>query len=230
MTSSNKQQDVLCLPQLQQLALPFCDRVLFVDWHGVLSRDTFWSRVHGRSRQTQVALARAAIWSPSTLGKDWMQGILSTHDIVNRTTLVFTGNYAPDYAVRAVYEDVRSMPLCDTLVRALRIAARFVPVVIASDNIDLFSSAVASREDVRSFAYGCLCSADVGTLKAQDPNLFFRPALRHLGLDFARSILVDDSEANCRMFKRAGGSAYRVNDGNHAASVVLSLMSPMARP
>lgn len=211
---------------LLQLALPLWHRVLFVDWHGVLSTGTFWSGVHGRSRNAQVASARRAIWSPSTWGGDWMRGELSTREIVDRTTLIFGGNYREDYAVRAVYQDIRSMPLCAPLVEALRLAARSVPVVIASDNIDLFTPAVAGRSDVRSFAYCCLSSAELNVLKAEDPVRFFAPVLEHLRLGFPDSILLDDSDENCMAFERAGGTAFLVQDGDEAAALVNRFTAP----
>ena len=33
-----------------QLLLPFCRWVIFVDWHGVLSRDPFWTSILNNDR------------------------------------------------------------------------------------------------------------------------------------------------------------------------------------
>jgi len=207
---------------VRQPALPLWRHVVFVDWHGVLSRSPFWGSIvtdaqHPLHRPVRLALGRL-LADPVAVG-DWMTGRRSTPEVVVGLGVDGGARHGPDYLCRQLEKDCRAMHVNADLVRALQPVRERAFVVVATDNVDVFADVfrrLAPRPPVvddtlAACATGCddlVCSSDVGTLKA-DAQAFFGPYLTACGLGFADALLVDDRSDNCAAFRAAGGAALR---------------------
>ena len=197
-----------------QLVLPLWNRVVFVDWNGVLSNDIFWSSIRNNpSHQCHKLLNIAS--SSLFAGHDerldaWMRGQLRTDDIVHSLGVSLDRRFRPDFLTRRLREDCRKMACNQLLIKELRKVTSKTLVVLATDNMDCFLEQAHLIPDIRTLFDEILCSSSIGTLKHEDVNRFFGSWLDQNRLTFAQSILLDDSLDTCRQFQAAGGKAIHV--------------------
>jgi len=212
---------------VRQPALPLWRRVVFVDWHDVLSRSPYWASVvtearHPLHRPLRVALGR--LYGNPELMAGWTTGRLRTEDVVAALGVEPVGRYDADWLCRRVEADCRLMRVNVELLRVLQVVRERAFVVVATDNVPPFArtfrhAAGARRlvpapvdDTLASWAPLCddlICSSDVGIRKEADPVAFFGPYLAACGLRFEDALLIDDRSANCSAFRAAGGSALR---------------------
>jgi hypothetical protein len=215
---------------VQQPALDLWRRVVFVDWHGVLSRAPYWSTIlsdprHPLHRALRVRLAR--LYSDAGMLAEWMTGSLSTVDLVERLEITAGTRYTPDQMRRHLERDCRNMRVNVDMMRVLRVVRDRAFVVIASDNVDCFAQTyrrltgrrrgmdpmteIPPPDSLGAWATSCddlVCSSEVGALKTDAPA-FYGSYLRTCGLTFADALLIDDRSDNCAAFRAAGGIALR---------------------
>lgn len=237
---------------VQQPALALWRRVVFVDWHGVLSRSPYWSTILSDRKHPLHSALRSRLgrlFSDADLLGGWMTGQLSTIEVVERLDVVRGTRYTPEHLRRHLERDCRTMRVHTDLVRALRRVRDRAFVVIASDNVDCFAETfrrVTGRrgrpdpltelpppDSLAAWAGSVddlVCSSEVGALKT-DPHAFYGPYLRECGLGFADALLVDDRSDNCEAFRAAGGAALRwTMHADPLAEVVRTLESWLAAP
>lgn len=216
---------------MQQPALDLWRRVVFVDWHGVLSRAPYWSTIlsdrrHPMHRPLRTRLGR--LYSDPVLLADWMTGRLSTIDVVERLDFTAGTRYTAEQLRRHLERDCRNMRVNVDLLRVLRVVRDRAFVVIASDNVDCFAQTyrrltgrrgrggdpmteLPPPDSLGAWASSCddlVCSSEVGVLKT-DARTFYGGYLRASGLTFDDALLIDDRSDNCAAFRAVGGTALR---------------------
>ena len=203
---------------------PLWPRVIFVDWHGVLSRDPFWTSIrqsatHPLCDQLEAGLS-SVFAKESTTAHEWMKGLLSTDQIIAAMGIQLDRRFRDDFLARRLDVDCARMKVNVALFEVLRKIQAQASVVIATDNMDCFvrnfDHARAKRrrprpesETLADWAIICddiICSSDVGALKAEDPRAFFGPWLTAHNLWFPDAVLIDDRDDNCSAFAAQGGT------------------------
>lgn len=192
---------------------------VFVDWHGVLSRDTFWHSIIENTRhpyRNQLISVRESIFSSPSYVEAWMRGEFSTEKILHdlEASIELDKRAKKHFLIRRLISDYRRCSLNEDLTNTLRKLRGDHSIVIATDNMDLPTDTIASRKDIWWFADDIISSSDVGVLKYESPELFFGTWLTSNGFAFKDAILIDDNEDNCIMFRMSGGQAvhWRNND------------------
>lgn len=204
-------------------------RVLFVDWHGVLTKAPLWFSIRWNERhpfrprlETKTADLFGNRWQTVD---DWMRGRYTAAEIVALLAIDQPLSARSDYFLRQLYQDCIAMPLHGPLIHALHHAATSWHIVIATDNMDCLVTMARRRRDIRGFSDDLISSSDVGVLKAEDPVGFFGTWLDRRGLTFADAVLLDDGKDNCQAFERAGGRSCFVRSPDDAASAVWDLLN-----
>lgn len=197
---------------IEPTPLPFWNRAVFFDWHGVLSVAPFWFSYYRLRRRHRVGIEiireSQRIFRDEDLLNDWMRGVVSSDVVASRMVV-----HAKDARMRQnpilhrLYEDCYRMPLVNAVLEIASQARQRAQVAIATDNMDCFLAAARHRSDLRGRFDGLLCSSESGVLKAEDPGAFFGEWLEERGLDFSSALLVDDGVHNCRAFEAHGGHA-----------------------
>jgi hypothetical protein len=200
-------------------------RVLFVDWHGVLSNDPYWASIlNGTRRKLRTALKERLneVFDPDCgLSDDWMRGHTTTGALFTRVGRALSRREQHDFLERRIVQDCVEMRLERSLTRFLRAHAREdFRAVLATDNTADFERAFhvarsarrregsgMTLKDVAPLFDGILCSAQCGLLKHEDPQRFFGPWLDENGLSFSDALLIDDRVDNCAAFVDSGGQA-----------------------
>ena len=193
-------------PRVPQLA----ERVVFVDWHGVLSSDPFWWTILANSTHwfhTQLALEVDRLFSDRRALVDaWMRGQVNAEDVIATIAGPQDARCSDGYLLRRLLADCGRMRVQKRILDAVNALPQLTLAVIATDNMDCFVDSVSRMRPLQGF-YGVLCSSDIGVLKAEDPERFFGSLVRDHGLEPRRALLVDDSVANCEAFEAWGGRA-----------------------
>ena len=209
--------------------MPLWDRVIFCDWHGVLSRDPFWvsirdSATHPLHARLEAGMAEV-FNSEKGIAKEWLKGLLSSGQIIDEMGIQLDRRFRDDFLARRLDLDCTRMRVNAELFGLLRSMRAEAMVVIATDNMDCFARAfdqaqrrrrrrsqARERETLADWAVICddlICSSHVAALKAEDPKGFFGPWLATNGMGFADAALIDDRSDNCTAFTSCGGTAIR---------------------
>jgi FMN phosphatase YigB (HAD superfamily) len=216
--------------------VPLWGRVIFSDWHGVLSRDPFWTSIRGsvtHPLHKQLEAGMAGIFAKDkNTASEWMKGLLSSSQIIAEMSIELDRRYRDDFLARRLDLDCARMRVNAELLEVLRALRAEAMVVIATDNMDCFARAFSKarsrrrrrphpQETLVDWAVICddiICSSNVATLKSEDPQAFFGPWLAAHGLDFANAVLIDDRADNCAAFSSCGGTAIQWKMGTHDTS------------
>lgn len=213
--------------------VPLWGRVIFSDWHGVLSRDPFWVSIRGSAAHPlhdKLEAGMAGVFaSEQNLANEWMKGLLSSGQVIAGMGIQLDGRFRDDFLARRLDVDCGRMRVNVELFEVLRALRVEAMVVIATDNMDCFARAFErarsrrrrlpdQRETLADWAVICddiICSSDVATLKSENPQAFFGPWLTSYGLRFADAVLIDDRADNCVAFTACGGTAIQWKMGTH---------------
>ncbi|WP_280413550.1 hypothetical protein [Nocardia asiatica] len=199
-------------------------RVVFCDWHGVLCRKPVWHSITDDPDHSLYAVLNRELDRLFTTGnregREWMCGKRSSRDILTNLAATHSG-LDVDQLLTQLAHDIAHMPVNQSLLRALRDARYHSTVVLATDNIDAFTStfhAVTSShneqpsgtetlKEAAAVFDDIISSSDTGVLKSEDPEAFFGSWLTTAGLSFGEALLIDDRADNCAAFERCGGAA-----------------------
>jgi hypothetical protein len=205
--------------------VPLAGRVIFSDWHGVLSRDPFWTSIRNSSAHplhSQLEAGMAGIFaSERNIANEWMKGLLSSDQVITEMGIQLNGRFRDDFLVRRLELDCAKMKVNVDLFEILRHIRAEAMVVIATDNMDCFARTfeharnrkrhrTKDRETLADWAVICddiICSSRAGALKSEDPQTFFGPWLAAHGVGFTDAVLIDDRADNCATFTVQGGTA-----------------------
>lgn len=205
--------------------VPLSGRVIFSDWHGVLSRDPFWTSIRNSAAHPlhdQLEAGMAGVFDPGrNVASEWMKGLLSSDQVIAQMGIQLRGRFTGDFLARRLDLDCARMKVNVALFEVLRVIRAEAMVVIATDNMDCFARAFErarsrrrrpgrERETLADWAVICddiICSSEAGTLKSEDPRAFFGPWLDEHGVGFTDAVLIDDRADNCAAFTSQGGTA-----------------------
>jgi hypothetical protein len=222
--------------------LPLSERVIFSDWHGVLSRDPFWTSIRLSATHplhAQLEAGMAGVFDPSrNIASEWMKGLLSSDQVIAEMGIQLPARFRDDFLARRLDLDCARMTVNVGLFEVLREIRAEATVVVATDNMDCFARAFErarrrkrrlnrERERLANWAIICddiICSSQSGALKSEDPQAFFGPWLKDHALSFANAVLIDDRSDNCAAFTSQGGTAIQWKMGTNDLYEVTSAL------
>ena len=211
-----------------QQRLRLFKRIIFVDWFGTLSTTRFWGDITNNAAHPLSSVMAQAVDKLFTqdpeLVKSWMRGEATESIVIERLELKLPSNYRRDYLIRSLWRSCREPKLNKNLLLVLRDVHADNFIAVASDNMSCFARCVIpllSRHPIDQV----LISAEIGVLKREDPERFFGPTLRMIGLTFSDALLVDDDPANCQSFARAGGTSILYRDTTTASASLTAILS-----
>jgi hypothetical protein len=133
--------------------VPLWGRVIFSDWHGVLSRDPFWVSIRGSATHPLHSKLEAGMAGVFACEKDtaneWMKGLLSSSQVIAEMGIQLDRRFRDDYLARRLDVDCARMRVNAELFEVLRTLRTETIVVIATDNMDCFVRAFEKARDRR---------------------------------------------------------------------------------
>lgn len=235
---------------MRQQQLPLWEKIVFVDWHGVMSTDRFWESVLIKKTRLAAGLRihlSRLFSSDSDLIDAWMRGEITTSEVVAPTQRYLGARRGHDFLERRIIEDCRLMTVDAELASLLASLLEHALVVLATDNTVEFEETfrASQRTVLAPSAAACLveptldriapyfddilCSATLGVLKADDPQRFFGSWISANSLRFCDSLLIDDRADNCERFRDLGGNAILWDDSVSPRSRRLSEIREFVR-
>lgn len=205
--------------------VPLAGRVIFSDWHGVLSLAPFWTSIRNSATHplhAQLEAGMAGVFAAErNTANEWMKGLLSSDQVITEMGIQLNGRFRDDFLARRLDVDCAKMKVNAELFEMLRHLRAEAMVVIATDNMDCFARAFEhartrkrrqnkDHETLADWAVICddiICSSRTGALKSEDPQTFFGPWLTAHGVGFIDAVLIDDRADNCATFTEQGGTA-----------------------
>lgn len=208
-----------------QRPLPVFERVVFVDWHGVLSERRLWANldVHPEDRQTFERNMNRLFGSH--LVDEWMRGKCTAEQVAALLLLdTDSSRLSVEEVVHHAFTQMSEVKMKKRLRPLLKRLRETHAVVLATDNMDVFDRAATRRRDIRRHFDDYLNSCYVGALKDESPARFFGEWLDAYGLGFEDAILIDDRQTNGRRFEEHGGRFIFFNGSGDCWSEIESLV------
>lgn len=93
--------------------VPLSRRVIFSDWHGVLSRDPFWTSIRlsvTHPLHAQLEAGMAGVFDPARgTANEWMKGLLSSDQVIADMDVQLSGRFRDDFLARRLDVDCAKM-------------------------------------------------------------------------------------------------------------------------
>ncbi|SRR6266566_8943325 len=179
--------------------VPLSGRVIFSDWHGVLSRDPFWvsigcSATHPLHQQLEAGMA-GVFASDRDIANEWMKGLLSSDQVIAEMGIQLDRRFKENFLARRLDIDCARMKVNAELFEVLRAIRAEAMVVVATDNMDCFARAFEQSrrrrrrwarrgETLADWAIICddiICSSQTRALKARTRMRFSGHGWQRMG-------------------------------------------------
>lgn len=207
-----------------QRPLPVFERVVFVDWHGVLSNRRLWANFDISPEDKQPFERNLNDLFSSHLIDEWMRGRCTAEQIAAHLLLdIDDSRLSVQRVVDHAISQMIAVKMRERLRKLLWRLRKTHAVVLATDNMDVFDRAATRRNDIRRTFDDYLNSCYVGALKDESPTRFFGDWLDAYGLGFADATLIDDRQTNGRGFVHHGGRFIHFNGSKDCWSQIESL-------
>jgi FMN phosphatase YigB (HAD superfamily) len=183
-------------------------RVIFVDWNKTLSNSCFWD-VDGFFEPEKLDHLNTWLFKGnSSLVADWMRGKASSQDILTKLSHVLDipVNTLTESLITSCYQMTYISNTILPLIQKVRNSG--IKVVLATDNMDVFSKHTVPHMKLENIFDDLLISSDIGAIKTDETcngNLsFFSPYLKKNGFSLKEAILIDDNVTKKDFFESKG--------------------------
>ncbi len=174
--------------------------VLFVDFHGTLSNDIYWSTLQEPLRSKIQTLL---FQENTSMVKSWMRGQLSSEEICQFVSDKLVLAYEQIW--NGLVDSCHRIKISNWALRRIEQLRQDHVVCLITSNMDCFTRYVVPRKKLSNTFDFVFNSADFGLLKEDNRGELFRIVCKHLRVDIQECTLVDDSDDLCRLFEELGG-------------------------
>lgn len=201
-------------------------RLLFVDFHGVVSHDPYWKSLknvahplHGFAEDIE----RFVFTEQPNLFRKWMLGQYTAEEFHK---LIARGTGAPYVELfDSFVQDCRSIDISEKLIHALRDMKRDFRIILATGNTDALERySIPYRESAFDVFDNIDNSFRIGRMKYDDGGAYFSHRAEQEGIPMQCAYLLEDSEGTCEVFRALGGTAYLVNSEPTALHALGAIM------
>lgn len=202
--------------------------VLFVDFNGVISYNTFWDslvnpehKLHDYYSKIEELLFRGEN-KIEDLVNDWMMGKYTSEEIHKIIADNIEVNEKELFDIFC--EDCRNLDISKKILRRIKSLKNNYYCVLRTDNMDSFHRFTVPANPILSESFHELHSSyQIKTLKRSDEGKKYIETARGKGFKVSDCILIDDGQKNCEMFEKLGGKAFCTKDEEEVIRVLDSL-------
>lgn len=174
---------------------------IFWDWHGVLGNNGFWDSY--KDDEQVKKFTDYAFSSQNQIDK-WMRNQVSLSQLVELSRAQLTTQKITRMLIDELLKDNAINTGYFKNIKAKYPASQHV---LTTDNMDVFNAFLHQSHFIKQNFVVTLNSCNFGRLKKDTPSLF-ELAKNKLSLKkFDHTLLIDDSENNCKKFIDLGGNA-----------------------
>lgn len=203
-------------------------RILFVDFNGVISYDTFWVSLlkpehplHSYYEPIENLLFRGENKIEGLID-DWMLGRYTSEQVHQ---IIADRLGAPYQDLLEVFcEDCARLDISTPILQAVRALRKDWYCILRTDNMDTFHRFTLPANPHLAEAFDDVhCSYLLHQLKKTDGGKYFITTVTGLGIGIGNCVLIDDSNSNCRLFEGLGGKTYRTQNEAEVIAVLEAL-------
>ena len=203
-------------------------KILFVDFNGVISYETFWNSIKDQNHTLHAyyeqieALLFVGDHKIEGLVDDWMLGKYTSeeiHQIISKRTR------APYRDLFKVFcDDCRHLDISTPILNGIQTLRKDYYCILRTDNMDTFHRFTLPSNPHLATAFDEVHSSYLlKQLKKTDGGKYFINTVTSLGLTIGDSVLIDDSKSNNILFESLGGKAYRTQNEAEVVTVLEKL-------
>jgi len=188
-------------------------RILFVDFNGVISYDPFWASL--RNPQHRLHQYFELIEQLFFKGENKIQGFIDewmlgryTSEDVHRILADRIG--APYEELLAVFfEDAKKLDISKRILEGVSALKKDWYCILRTDNMDTFHRFTLPASPHLSEVFDEVHNSYLlGLLKKTNNGIYFVDTVAGFGVNFGQCVLIDDSNSTCKLFQSLGGIAY----------------------
>lgn len=203
-------------------------RILFVDFNGVISYDPFWASLRNpdhRLHQYFEPIEQLFFTGENKIKgliDEWMLGKYTSED-VHRILADRIG--APYEQLLAVFiEDTRKLDISKRILDGVQLLKKDWYCILRTDNMDSFDRFTLPANPYLGKAFDEVHNSYLlGLLKKTRSGVYFVDTVAGHGADFGQCVLIDDSDSTCKLFQGLGGIAYRTQNEDEVLAVLRKL-------
>jgi len=203
-------------------------RVLFIDFNGVISYDPFWVSLTNPDHPLHLYYEPIEEFlfrdKSHNLIDEWMMGKY-TGEQIHRILSERLG--VPYKALFSVFcQDCKKLDISKPILAKVRPMRNNWYCILKTDNMDSFHrfTLPANPELAESFDEVHI-SYLLRSLKKTNSGEYFVKTAANLEVDLKRCVLIDNGNSNCKLFERLGGKAYCTQNETEVISVLDSLIN-----
>lgn len=189
---------------------------IFIDFDGTICFDYFW---RSSPEEIKEKIGKFLFQDNTYLLEDWMRGKKSSEDINNivSTNCNLDYNMLWDYFVK----DCENMYVPQDILNAISSSRKNNTLVLITDNMDSFNRFTKDKLRLTEYFDYIFNSFDYGLLK-DDPAQegLFKKVIDIHNFDIHKSVLLDNSQKNCDLFRELGGESFLVKDKQDVISIL----------
>jgi len=188
-------------------------KVLFVDFNGVISYDTFWASI----QKTDHPLH--SFYEPieellfvgenriKGLVDEWMLGEFTSEKVHQ---IIVDNLGAPYQELFDIFvEDCKRLDISRPILQSIQALRKDWYCVLRTDNMDTFHRFTLPANPYLAEAFDEVHSSYLlRQLKKSDGGAYYTETVKNLNSEINNCVLIDDSLSNCRLFEKLGGRAY----------------------
>lgn len=192
---------------------------IFIDFDGTICFDYFW---RSAPKDINSTIVKFLFQDNVYLIEKWMRGKYSSEKIVN----IISQNTGLDYTLiwDIFVKDCQSMHINPEIMQAISNCNRNNNTILITDNMDCFNRFTNPQLHFEKYFSYIFNSSDFGILKDDTPAQgLFQTVIDLYDFDIKKSVLLDNSDKNCKIFSELGGTSFLIKNMKDTLSILKML-------
>jgi FMN phosphatase YigB (HAD superfamily) len=205
-------------------------KVLFVDFNGVISYDPFWKSMtdlkhplHAYYEQIEELLFRGENKIEGLID-DWMLGKHTSEDVHH---IIADRLKAPYQEIFNVFcEDCKHLDISKPILQGIQALRKDYYCILRTDNMDTLHRFTLPANPHLAKAFDEVHSSYLlHQMKKTDGGKYFITTVSDLGVEMKNCVFIDDGKSNIALFESIGGKGYRTQNEAKVVAVLEKLTS-----
>ena len=177
---------------------------IFIDFDGTICFDYFW---RSAPKEINATIVKFLFQDNVHLIENWMRGKISSEEVVKNISQNTGLNYTLIWDI--FVQDCKNMYVRPDILQTVSKCNVNNNTILITDNMDCFNRFTNPQIQFEKYFSYVFNSCDYGVLKDD--------------FDIKKSVLLDNSEKNCKIFSELGGTSFLVKNADDTLSTLKML-------
>lgn len=200
-------------------------KIIFVDYYGILSNTRFWYSIQNPEHKLHKFLPGIQDFlfvRKRNILDDWMRGKYTSEEIHHILAKEFSIDFGEWFKI--FVEDCKTIELSQKILDKLDSLPENHLKIMVTDNMDSFDRFILPANKIlEEIFHEINNSFHVQKLKADKNGEWFLDILSKYDIPIKNCVLIDDSERNCETFQKLGGKYYNSKTENEVLEALDNL-------